>query len=167
MNGCNTANPNYVAPTEATTQTNTVATTAQATTVATTQATTQATTAATAVQTTAAPTTVATIASVQATTQVAAPKSAKFKKAKGSKNAISLEWKKVNSVNGYEIQLATDKKFKKNKKSVTVGKQKTTKTTVKKLKAKKTYYVRIRTYKTVNGTKVYSDWSKAKSVKTK
>ena len=46
-------------------------------------------------------------------------------------------------------------------------KQKTTKNKVKKLKAKKKYYVRIRTYKTVNGKKVYSSWSKVKSVKTK
>ena len=38
---------------------------------------------------------------------------------------------------------------------------------VKKLKAKKKYFVRIRTYKTVNGKKVYSSWSKSKTVKTK
>uniref|UniRef100_UPI003FED9F05 hypothetical protein n=1 Tax=Eubacterium sp. TaxID=142586 RepID=UPI003FED9F05 len=46
-------------------------------------------------------------------------------------------------------------------------KQKTTKNKVKKLKAKEKYYVRIRTYKTVNGKKVYSSCSKVKSVKTK
>ena len=95
------------------------------------------------------------------------PKSASIKKVKGAKKAISVTWKKVSGVNGYEIQVATDKKFKKNKKTVTVKKQKTTKTTVKKLKAKKKYYVRIRTYKIVNGKKVYSSWSKVKSVKTK
>ena len=95
------------------------------------------------------------------------PKSVSIKKAKGAKKAIELTWGKVAGVNGYEIQVATDKKFKKNKKTVTIKKQKTTKTTVKKLKAKKKYYVRIRTYKTVNGKKVYSSWSKVKSVKTK
>ena len=98
---------------------------------------------------------------------VANPKSASIKKAKGKNKAIELTWGKVASVIGYEIQVATDKKFKKNKKTVTIKKQKTTKTTVKKLKAKKKYYVRIRTYKTVNGKKVYSAWSKVKSVKTK
>ena len=98
---------------------------------------------------------------------VAKPKSASIKKAKGKNKAIELTWGKVASVSGYEIQVATDKKFKKNKKTVTVKKQKTTKTTVKKLKAKKMYYVRVRTYKTVNGKKVYSAWSKVKSVKTK
>ena len=95
------------------------------------------------------------------------PKNTKFKKVKGSKKAIALTWAKVKGVKGYQIQLATDKKFKKNKKTVTIKKQKTTKKTVKKLKAKKKYFVRIRTYKTVNGKKVYSSWSKAKTVKTK
>ena len=98
---------------------------------------------------------------------VAKPKSTNTKKIKAAKKAVSVEWKKVSGVSGYEIQLATDKKFKKNKKTVTVKKQKTTKTTVKKLKAKKKYYVRVRTYKIVNGKKVYSSWSKVKSVKTK
>jgi len=98
---------------------------------------------------------------------VAKPKSAKFKKVKSAKKAISVEWKKVGGVKGYQIQVATDKKFKKNKKTVNIKKQKTTKTTVKKLKAKKKYYVRVRTYKIVNGKKVYSSWSKVKSVKTK
>ena len=95
------------------------------------------------------------------------PKSTNTKKIKAAKKAVSVEWKKVGGVKGYEIQVATDKKFKKNKKTVTIKKQKTTKTTVKKLKAKKKYYVRIRTYKIVNGKKVYSSWSKVKSVKTK
>ncbi len=98
---------------------------------------------------------------------VAKPKSASIKKVKAAKKAISVIWKKVSGVKGYQVQVATDKKFKKNKKTVTIKKQKTTKTTVKKLKAKKKYYVRMRTYKTVNGKKVYSAWSKVKSVKTK
>lgn len=98
---------------------------------------------------------------------VSKPKSAKFKKVKPAKKAVSVEWKKVSGVKGYQIQVATDKKFKKNKKTATVKKQKTTKVTIKKLKAKKKYYVRIRTYKTVKGKKVYSSWSKVKTVKTK
>ena len=98
---------------------------------------------------------------------VAKPKSVSPKKIKSAKKAVSVEWKKVSGVKGYQVQVATDKKFKKNKKTVNIKKQKTTKTTVKKLKAKKKYYVRVRTYKIVNGKKVYSAWSKVKSVKTK
>ena len=85
----------------------------------------------------------------------------------GKKRAIGVHWNSVSGVKGYQIQAATDKKFKKNKKTVTVKKQKTTKTTIKKLKAKKKYYVRIRTYKIINGKKVYSSWSKIKAVRTK
>ena len=103
----------------------------------------------------------------QTSKPVAKPKSAKIKKVKAAKKAIAVEWKKVSGVKGYQILVATDKKFKKNKKTVTVKKQKTTKVTVKKLKAKKKYYVRIRTYKTVKGKKIYSSWSKVKTVKTK
>ena len=98
---------------------------------------------------------------------VAKPKSAKIKKVKAAKKAVSVEWKKVSGVKGYQVQVATDKKFKKNKKTATVKKQKTTKVTIKKLKAKKKYYVRMRTYKTVNDKKVYSSWSKVKTIKTK
>ena len=98
---------------------------------------------------------------------VAKPKSVSPKTVKSAKKAVSVEWKKVGGVKGYQIQVATDKKFKKNKKTVNIKKQKTTKTTVKKLKSKKKYYIRVRTYKIVNGKKVYSSWSKVKSVKTK
>ena len=99
--------------------------------------------------------------------QIQKPNKTSVKKSKAKKGSVELTWSKTKGVKGYEIQVATDKKFKKNKKTVTIKKQKTTKTTVKKLKAKKKYYVRVRTYKIVNGKKVYSSWSKVKSVKTK
>ena len=99
--------------------------------------------------------------------KVSKPKKTKIKKIKAAKKALAVTWNKVSGVKGYQVQAATDKKFKKNKKTVTIKKQKTTKTTVKKLKAKKKYYVRVRTYKTVNGKKVYSAWSSVKNVKTK
>ena len=74
--------------------------------------------------------------------------------------------KKTKQVTGYEIQYATNKKFSKAK-TTTVKSYKTTKVTLKKLSAKKTYYVRVRTYKTVNGKKYYSGWSTVKYKKTK
>ena len=113
------------------------------------------------------PTTTPTTAAKAVAKPVSKPKSAKIKKVKAAKKAVSVEWKKVSGVKGYQIQVATDKKFKKNKKTATVKKQKTTKVTIKKLKAKKKYYVRMRTYKTLNGKKIYSSWSKIKNVKTK
>jgi hypothetical protein len=66
--------------------------------------------------------------------------------------------------NGY---VGTIKKtFKINPKATLLKKVSSAKT-ISKLSAKKTYYVRIRTYKTVSGKKYYSDWSKALPVKTK
>lgn len=85
---------------------------------------------------------------------------------KGNKQ-ITAKWKKqTTQTTGYQVQYSTSKSFK-SAKTVTVKKNKTTSTTIKKLKAKKTYYVRVRTYKTVKGKKYCSSWSKVKNVKTK
>lgn len=57
--------------------------------------------------------------------------------------------------------------FKSNTKTATVTSYKTVSKKIKKLKAKKKYYVRIRTYKTVGSTNYYSAWSANKYVTTK
>ena len=86
---------------------------------------------------------------------------------KGAKKKLTVKWKKISKATGYQVQVATDKKFKKNKKSVTISKNKTISKTIKKLKSKKKYYVRVRTYRKVGGKKVYSSWSSVKNIKTK
>lgn len=91
----------------------------------------------------------------------------KITKTKGAKKKLTVNWKKISKATGYQIQVATDKKFTKNKKSVTISKNKTISTTIKKLKGKKKYYIRVRTYRKVAGKKVYSSWSSVKNVKTK
>ena len=81
---------------------------------------------------------------------------------------LKVTWKKqMAQTTGYEIQYSTDKNFKKGVKTATVNKNGTTSKTLTGLTAKKKYYVRIRTYKTVGKTKFYSAWSKSKSAKTK
>lgn len=92
--------------------------------------------------------------------------SAKLSKVKKGKKSFTANWKKVNGVDGYQIQYSTKKSFKK-KKTVTVKSAKTVKKRIKKLKSNKKYYVRIRAYKTINGKKQYSKWSAKKAVKTK
>ncbi len=101
------------------------------------------------------------------------PTGAKLKSVKPAKKSIKVTWKKQYAkkkqgrATGYQIQIATDKKFKKGKKTVNVkGWKKTTKT-IKKLKSGKRYYTRVRTYKKVLGKKYYSKWSKVKRVRTK
>ena len=100
-------------------------------------------------------------------TSTSATQKLSVKKLVSKKKALVVYWNKIANVSGYQIQVATDKKFKKTKKTVTVAKQNAIKKTVKKLKAKKKYFVRVRAYKNVDGKKVYGKWSKIKSVKTK
>ena len=101
------------------------------------------------------------------TAVVSTPKATKISKTIAKKKSITLKWKAVKNVKGYEIQVATDKKFKKNKKTISVNKQKATIYIVKKLKAKKTYYVRVRSYFENNGKKIYSPYSAKKKVTIK
>ena len=97
------------------------------------------------------------------------PKSTSLSKVSSPKSKqIKVTWKKqATQTTGYQIQYSTDKSFKKGNKTVTVSSTKTTGKTISKLKGRKKYYVRVRTYKTVNGTKYYSSWSKSKSITTK
>ena len=99
------------------------------------------------------------------------PRGTSLSKVTCSKKTITVKWKKGDSqVTGYEIQYGTEKKTftNENSKIVNVKKNATTSAKIKKgLKAKKTYYVRIRTYKTVGGKKYYSGWSTVKKIKVK
>ena len=99
------------------------------------------------------------------------PKSTSISRLTAGKKKFTVKWKKQSTqTTGYQIQYSTSSKFK-SYKTVTVGSNKTASKTISKLKAKKKYYVRVRTYKVVkvNGknTKIYSSWSKAKAVTTK
>ncbi len=94
-------------------------------------------------------------------TKIKAIKSLKVKSLK--KNKVKITWKKVKGVKGYQIQYALNKKFTKKKKSVFAkGNNKT----IKNLK-KKTYYLRVRSYKVVRKKKIYGKWSDTKKVKNK
>ena len=80
---------------------------------------------------------------------------------------LNIRWKSVKKqTSGYQIQYCTDGHYKKSK-TITIRFNKTTSYTLKKLKAGKNYYVRVRTYKTVGGKKYYSDWSGTKWRKIK
>ena len=104
-------------------------------------------------------------ASAKTTVVVSPPatKVASVKAAKGGKAKVA--WDKVALGGGYEVQYATNKKFSKGAKKVVVKKSATVSTTLSGLKAKKTYYVRVRALKKVGGKTYYSAWSAAKSVK--
>lgn len=83
-----------------------------------------------------------------------------------SKKKINVSWKKVKKAKGYQVQVSTNKKFKKSKIVLTKNLKKT-KLNIKnkKIKSKKTYYVRVRAYaaykdKNNKAVKVYSKWNK-------
>ena len=80
---------------------------------------------------------------------------------------MTVSWKKDTRATGYQIMYSTDKKFRKNVKTVNIKKYKTTRCTVKKLARNKRYYVRVRSYKKVSGGKLYGSWSTVKCVKVK
>ncbi|RHD32259.1 DUF4430 domain-containing protein [Blautia obeum] len=80
---------------------------------------------------------------------------------------MTVSWKKDTRATGYQIMYSTDKKFRKNVKTVNIKKYKTTRCTVKKLARNKRYYVRLRSYKKVSGGKLYGSWSSMKNVKIK
>ncbi len=101
------------------------------------------------------------------------PKGTSISEITPKKKGFALEWnKQAVQTTGYEVAYSTNKKFtKKTTGTITVGKSKIVSKSVSKLKAKKKYYVKIRTYKAVkiNGKakKLYSAWSKIKTVTTK
>ena len=100
------------------------------------------------------------------------PKGTAISGVKAKKKAFSVSWKKqAKQTSGYQIQYAVDAKFKKSVVTKNVNNTKKVKLDVTKLKAKKKYYIRVRTCKTVkmNGKskKIYSGWSKVKAVTTK
>ena len=94
------------------------------------------------------------------------PAKQKIQKLTAKSKAFFVDWAQKGSATGYEIQYATNSKFTGAKKA-TITNNKTDKTTVSKLSANKKYYVRVRSYTTVKGTKYYGAWSASKSVTTK
>ena len=100
------------------------------------------------------------------------PKGTSIVKLNKARKTVTVKWKKQpkkmsnSRITGYQIQLAADKNFTKNKKLVKVkGYSKISKKATK-LKGGKKYYAHIRTYKTVNGNNYYSPWSKSKTITT-
>lgn len=96
------------------------------------------------------------------------PKKVTLSKVKSTKRgALKLTWKRDKKVIGYQAVVATDKKFKKNKKTALITKNKTVTKTFTKLKRKKTYFAKVRAYKKSGKTKVYGAYSKVKKAKVK
>ena len=96
------------------------------------------------------------------------PKGTKLSKLSAGRRRLTVKWKKQKGQSsGHEVQCALNNKFSKGKSSKTVKSVKKNSAVFNKLKSGKKYYVRVRTYKTVSGKKIYSSWSKVKRIKVK
>jgi len=84
---------------------------------------------------------------------------------KVSSGKMTVKWEKVSSVTGYQIQYSKSSSFSSGNKTVSVSGASKVSKTISGLTKNKKYYVRVRTYKTVSGTKYYSGWSSVKSRK--
>ena len=100
------------------------------------------------------------------------PKGTSISKLYRAKKAFTVKWKKqstkmaTSTITGYQIRYSTSSKMTSPKYKTVKGYKYTSKK-ITKLKAKKKYYVQVRTYKTVSGKNYYSSWSGVKSVTTK
>ena len=91
-----------------------------------------------------------------------APRPPRIKKAvSDSRKKVSLSWSKKKQADGYQIKIARDKQFTRKVKTVNIKKN----TKVKKGRAK--YYVRIRSYKIIDGKKHYGKFGYKKAVRIK
>lgn len=101
-------------------------------------------------------------------TAVTKPLTPSIKTPSTNKNhQIKVNWGKSTGCSGYQIQYSKSKSFNTVVASKYVKKENTKSYTGKNFTKNKKYYVRVRAYKNVNGSKIYSDWSKVKSVKCK
>lgn len=99
-------------------------------------------------------------------TFVIKPAKQEIQKLTAKSKGFYIDYAAKGHATGYEIQYATNSSFSGAKKTV-ITSNKTDKVTVSKLNGNKKYYVRVRTYTTVNGIKYYGAWSAVKTVTTK
>lgn len=104
------------------------------------------------------------VETTQAPAKIKKPAQVKNVKLTAKKKSLKITWKKISNVKKYQVQICTSKKFKKGVVSKTASKNLLT---VKKLKAKKKYYVRVRAINTSGKQTVYGNWSKVANKKTK
>lgn len=93
------------------------------------------------------------------------PAAVKLTSAKNTaSNKTTIKWSKLSYVSGYEVQYSTNSNFK-GAKSVKVNKASASQQVISRLVKGKTYYVRVRAYKTYSKTSIWGSWSAKKSVK--
>lgn len=91
------------------------------------------------------------------------PKPAELASVIVKNDSLVVRWtKQKEEVSGYQVQYSQEKSFD-NQTTVTINNSDISSYTIKKLKTGKKYFVRIRSFKTSQGEKYFSEWSKIKS----
>ncbi|MCD8012977.1 MAG: GDSL-type esterase/lipase family protein [Lachnospiraceae bacterium] len=101
------------------------------------------------------------------TASILLPSKAVISKLTPAAGGIKVKWKQNSVVTGYQIQYAQNRSFSSGKKTVTVKGSSNASTSITELVPSKRYYVRIRSYKKINGKTFYSAWSSVKSAVAK
>ena len=80
---------------------------------------------------------------------------------------LTVKWKKDSKASGYQVVIAKNKSFTSGKKTAAISKKTTTAKTFKNLSSGKTYYAKVRAFKTVSGKKLYGSYSTIKTCRTR
>lgn len=96
------------------------------------------------------------------TDEYRAPDKVKLIKLRMGKKKMTISWQKDNIATGYQVTYATNAKFTKGRKKIKINNTKTSKKTIKKLKSKQKYYVKVQAYREANGEKIYGPYSLVK-----
>ncbi len=95
------------------------------------------------------------------------PRRVTLKKLSTKKGVVTVKWYRRTEASGYYVEYTQDKNFVSDIKKKHIKSGKTLTVSIKKLEKKKRYYFRVRSYKTVNGKKIYGAYSKVKSIRVK
>ena len=87
------------------------------------------------------------------------------KLSKNGKRSVLVQWDRKSDINGYEVQYSINRTFKSSTRTKVIKNRKISKCVISQLRKKRTYYVKIRSYKVVDGKKYKSIWSKVKRVR--
>jgi len=106
-------------------------------------------------------------AAVKKITVTVTPQKEAISRLTGGRKYMKVTWRKDSRATGYQLMYSRSRSFSSGNKTVTLKSYKTTVKTIRKLRSKKYYYVKVRAYKNYSGSDIYGPYSSTKRVKIK